>query len=127
MSTLDHQFCYFFDEQAFQPTDRPGFRKRVILGTNLELWFWRIDGGAIGSFLHRHEQQEQLGIIARGALNFRISADPDDQQRVTLHTGDVYLAPTNIWHGDSQFIGDDELNEVWILDVFSPPRTEAGS
>jgi hypothetical protein len=28
-----------------------------------------------------------------------------------------------VWHGDSVFIGDDELNEVWILDVFAPPRT----
>ncbi len=28
-----------------------------------------------------------------------------------------------MWHGDSIFIGDDEYGEVWILDVFAPPRT----
>ncbi|MEZ5251851.1 MAG: hypothetical protein R2713_22395 [Ilumatobacteraceae bacterium] len=27
-----------------------------------------------------------------------------------------------MWHGESIFIGDDEYDEVWILDVFSPPR-----
>ena len=42
---------------------------------------------------------------------------------MTLSAGDVYLANENVWHGDSNFIGDDELDEVWILDVFAPPRT----
>jgi hypothetical protein len=41
-----------------------------------------------------------------------------------LGPGEVYLAPRSVWHGDSVFIGDDELNEVWILDVFSPPRED---
>ena len=40
-----------------------------------------------------------------------------------LGPGDVYLAPPAVWHGESVFIGDDELNEVWILDVFAPPRS----
>jgi hypothetical protein len=40
-----------------------------------------------------------------------------------LQPGDVYLAPTSVWHGDSVFVGDDELDEVWILDVFAPPRS----
>ncbi len=123
----DPRYTYFFDDEAFQPTDRAGFRKRVILGEQLELWFWRIDGGAQGSVIHHHPTNEQLGIIMRGALDFRISQDKDDRQRTVLHAGDVYLAPTSVWHGDSVFIGDDELNEVWILDVFAPPRTGAGA
>ena len=90
--------------------------------SELELWFWRIAGGTGGSVLHNHDDNEQIGIIMRGALDFRIS-DPDDQRRTMLRAGDVYLANKNIWHGDSNFIGDDELNEVWILDVFAPPRT----
>jgi hypothetical protein len=40
-----------------------------------------------------------------------------------LREGDVYLAPPRVWHGDSVFIGDDEYGEVWILDVFAPPRS----
>jgi hypothetical protein len=118
----DPRYCYFFDDAEFQETDRPGFRRRVILGEHLELWFWRIAGGAEGSFLHNHESNEQLGIIMRGALDFRIG-EFDDHRRTTLHAGDVYLAGTSVWHGDSIFIGDDEYGEVWILDVFSPPRT----
>ena len=120
--TADPLYCYFFDEAAFVETDRPGFRRRIISGEHLELWFWRIAGGAAGSLIHQHQTNEQLGIIRRGALDFRISADRDDPQRVVLHEGDVYLAPVTVWHGDSVFIGDDELDEVWILDVFAPPR-----
>ncbi len=123
MSNLtDSNYCYFFDDEAFEETDRPGFRRRTIVGDNLELWFWRITSGAEGSVLHNHEANEQLGVIMRGALDFRIG-DPDDQTRRVLNAGDVYLAATNVWHGDSLFIGDDELGEVWILDVFAPPRT----
>ena len=117
-----NQYCYFFEDDAFEETDRPGFRKRVVLGEHLELWFWRITGGIGGSVLHNHAENEQIGIIMRGALDFRIG-DADDQTRTVLHEGDVYLANKNVWHGDSNFIGDDELNEVWILDVFAPPRS----
>ena len=123
MPSLAGNYTYFFDDDAFVEEGRPGFRKRVILGQNLELWFWRISGGATGSVLHNHDGNEQIGIIMRGALDFRIG-EPDDPQRHVLRAGDVYLAPMAVWHGDSNFIGDDELNEVWILDVFSPPRTQ---
>ncbi len=118
----DPRYLYFFDDAEFAETDRQGFRKRVILGEHLELWFWRIAGGAEGSFLHNHEANEQIGIIMRGSLDFRIG-DPDDPTRRVLSAGDVYLAPTSVWHGDSVFVGDDEYDEVWILDVFAPPRT----
>ena len=120
---LTNQYCYFYDDAEFNETDRPGFRRRVINGDLLQLVFWRITGGTTGSFLHHHVDQEQLGIIVRGTLDFRIG-EPDDKTRVVLSTGDVYLAPRSVWHGDSVFIGDDELDEVWILDVFSPPRED---
>ena len=119
----DNNYCYFLDDDAFVETDRAGFRRRIINGENLQLCFWRIAGGAGGSFLHNHEHNEQLGIIMRGALDFRIG-DVDDPARTVLRAGDVYLAPINIWHGDSVFIGDEEYDECWILDVFSPPRTD---
>ena len=119
---LPEHYCYFFDDDAFVEEGRPGFRRRIIVGDRLELWFWRIKGGTGGSVLHHHPEHEQIGIIVRGALDFRIG-DPESDRRVTLHAGDVYLAHENIWHGDSNFIGDDELDEVWILDVFAPPRS----
>jgi mannose-6-phosphate isomerase-like protein (cupin superfamily) len=121
---LANKYCYFFDDAEFRETDRAGFRRRVITGDTLQLCFWRIDGGATGSFLHRHIVEEQLGIVVRGALNFRIDDDPESTERVTLRAGEAYLAPRTVWHGDSEFIGDDELGECWILDVFSPPRDD---
>ena len=121
MNPVD-QYTFFFDDDLFVETDRPGFRRRVVVGDHLELWFWRIKGGAEGSILHVHDANEQLGIIMRGTLDFRIG-DTTDLTRKVLNTGDMYLAPATVWHGDSIFLGDDELDEVWILDVFSPPRT----
>jgi len=118
----DSRYTYFFDEDEFIETDRAGFRRRVVVGDHLELWFWRIKGGAEGSFMHQHDVNEQLGIIMRGTLDFRIG-EPEDATRRVLSAGDVYVAPPTVWHGDSVFVGDDELGEVWILDIFSPPRT----
>lgn len=118
-----NDYCHFYDDEAFAETERPGFRHRVITGNDLQLCFWRIKGGATGSVLHHHTEHEQLGIIVRGGLDFRIG-EPDDEQRVVLGEGDVYLAPRSVWHGDSIFLGDDEYGECWILDVFAPPRPE---
>ncbi len=122
---LHDQYVYFFDDDEFIETDRDGFRRRVIIGDHLEFWFWRIKGGADGSVLHKHDSNEQLGVIMRGTLDFRIG-DAEDRTRRVLNTGDFYFAPATIWHGESLFIGDDELDEVWILDVFAPPRTMRG-
>jgi len=127
LDRLANQYCFFYDDDAFVETDRPGFRQRVVTGERLQMCFWRIRGGAEGSFLHRHLENEQLGVIVRGALDFRIGTEQDDQTRITLRAGDVYLAPFSVWHGDSVFIGDDEFGECWILDVFAPPREDLRS
>jgi hypothetical protein len=120
---LTDQYCYFLDDDEFQETDRPGFRRRVITGDLLQLCFWRIAGGATGSFLHKHDDHEQIGIVVRGALDFRIG-DADSEERVVLREHEVYLASRGVWHGDSVFVGDDEYGECWILDVFAPPRDD---
>ena len=120
---LQNQFCYFYDEAAFHDTDREGFRRRIITGDKLQLCFWRIKGGSSGSFLHKHDDHEQLGIIARGQLDFRIG-DEQVEERSVLGENECYLAPAGVWHGDSIFVGDDEYDECWILDVFSPPRDD---
>lgn len=124
LMNLANQYSYFFDEDAFTETDRPGFRRRVVTGENLQLCLWRIKGGTSGSYLHKHDDHEQLGVIVRGALDFRISDDDEEQDRVVLSTNDFYLAPPGVWHGDSVFVGDDEFDECWILDVFAPPRDD---
>ena len=121
---LANEYCHFFHDEEFRETDRPGFRRRVITGENLQLCFWRIKGGASGSFLHKHDDHEQLGIIVRGALDFRISPDQQDERRDVINSNQAYLAPPGVWHGDSVFVGDDEYDECWILDVFAPPRDD---
>lgn len=120
---LADQYCYFLEDEEFNETNREGFRRRVITGDNLQLCFWRIRGGSTGSFLHRHEDHEQLGVIVRGSLDFRIG-DEQSEDRVVLGENEVYLARPGVWHGDSVFIGDDEYDECWILDVFAPPRDD---
>lgn len=120
---LADQYCYFLEDEEFKETNREGFRRRVITGDNLQLCFWRIKGGSTGSFLHQHEDHEQLGVIVRGALDFRIG-DEQSEDRVVLGQNEVYLARPGVWHGDSVFIGDDEYDECWILDVFAPPRDD---
>ena len=121
---LQHAYCYFLEDDMFRETDRPGFRRRVVTGEHLQMCFWRIEGGAAGSFMHHHVENEQLGMVMRGGLDFRIGDDPGRDERVVLGAGEAYLAPKSVWHGDSIFIGDDELGECWILDVFSPPRAD---
>jgi uncharacterized RmlC-like cupin family protein len=121
---LANQYCHFLDDDAFLSTDRVGFRRRVITGDHLQLCFWRIADGADGSFIHRHDENEQLGVIVRGQLDFRIGDEENVEERVVLGPGDLYLAPRNVWHGDSKFIGDSEYGECWILDVFAPPRAD---
>ena len=123
MTKDDSRFLYFFDEENFQPTDRPGFRRSIVDGDEIQLCFWRIAGGSKGSFMHKHDDHEQLGIIFRGSLDFRIG-DKDSEERKVLKTGDVYVAPKGVWHGDSVFLGDEEFDECWILDLFSPPRDD---
>ena len=115
-------YCWFYDDDAFQETARPGFRRRVITGDQLQLCFWRIKGGATGSFMHKHDDHEQLGVIVRGKLDFRIGEE--DTDRVVVGENEVYLAPAGVLHGDSIFIGDDEYDECWILDVVAPPRDD---
>jgi len=62
-------------------------------------------------------------MVIRGSLDFRIGGQ-DVEERTVLGPGEIYLAPKGVWHGDSVFVGDDEYGEVWILDVFSPPRQD---
>jgi hypothetical protein len=62
-------------------------------------------------------------VIVRGKLDFRIG-DQESDDRVVLGENEIYLAHPGVWHGDSIFIGDDEFDECWILDVFAPPRDD---
>ena len=116
------QYCYFFDDDAFVETDRPG----SAAGHH------RRPAAAVVLAHHRRRRRlvpapprrtTSRSASSCAASSTSASATPTTSRRVMLGPGDVYLATTNVWHGDSNFIGDDEHDEVWILDVFAPPRT----
>ncbi len=112
----------FFDESAFKEV-RPGFRRRIMTGDDVMLCFWRIREGSGPTPYDNHPDNEQFGVILRGELDFRVNSE----ERVRLKAGDVYWAPKGCDHGDSQFFGDEEHGECWILDVFVPPRDDWGT
>jgi len=112
-------YVFFQDESAFREV-RPGFRRRIITGDQIMLCFWRIREGSGPTPYDNHPDNEQFGIVLAGKLDFRIGSD----ERVVLGPGDTYWAPKATDHGDSQFIGDSEHGETWILDLFVPPREE---
>ena len=57
-------------------------------------------------------------------INMTNPTQEDFEKIKTLNKGDVYIAPKGVWHGDSGFGGDDDLDECWILDIFTPPRDD---
>ncbi|HEC08452.1 MAG TPA: cupin domain-containing protein [Acidimicrobiales bacterium] len=110
-------YVYFYDEDEFEELG-PGRRLRIVNGEKLSLWFWRIRPQAGLSPIHHHDDHEQIGFIARGSLEFSIG---DDETQI-LGPGSFYLAPPGVPHGGSTFHPDPDLGEIWIIDVFSPPR-----
>lgn len=123
-ATSEH--VWFMDDEAFEETERPGFRRRIVTGQQLQLCLWRIRADATGSVLHRHPDHEQAGIVVRGGLTIRIG-DPETAPRATLGVGEMYVVPPGVWHGDSVFLGDADTDECWLMDVFVPPRQDWGT
>ena len=74
---LTDQYTFFFDDDLFVETDHPGFRRRVIIGDHLELWFWRIKGGDVVLF----DAASGLVVVDK-TLTAPIVHAPPDHQRV---------------------------------------------
>lgn len=115
----DNPYVFIDDDTAFKEV-RPGFRRRIIMGNDVMLCFWRIQEGSGPTPYDSHPDNEQFGIVLAGQLDFRVGSE----DREILSPGDVYWAPKGTDHGDSQFIGDSAHGETWILDLFVPPRAE---
>jgi hypothetical protein len=98
----------------------PGMRRRIFNGNGMSMAFWRIDSSTPRTPYAGHPDNEQFGLIIAGQLDFRLGSD----SRQLLGPGDVYYAPKDMPHGDSEFIGDASTGETWILDIFSPVREE---
>ncbi|HZB41996.1 MAG TPA: cupin domain-containing protein, partial [Ilumatobacter sp.] len=114
MPDLQHAYCYFLEDDKFVDTERPGFRRRVVTGDHLQMCFWRIAGGATGSFLHHHAENEQLGMVLRGSIRFRVGAEERN-----LGPGETWEIPSKTPHRAEA--GPDGAT---VLDIFAPPRSE---
>jgi quercetin dioxygenase-like cupin family protein len=85
---------------------------RSVHGERLTLAVVELEPGAIAEE-HSHEH-EQLGIVLRGSLLFRIGDEERD-----LKPGETWEIPSNTLH--RAVAGPDGAT---VLDVFSPPRSE---
>ena len=81
-------------------------------GERLTLAVVELDAGAIASE-HAHEN-EQLGIVLRGTMRFRVG----DEER-ELGPGGTWTIPANTPHEATA--GPDG---AVVIDVFAPPRTD---
>ena len=95
------QYCYFFDDDAFDETDRPGFRRRVIIGDDLSCGSGGSTGGADGLVPAPPRRTTSSSASSCAARSTSASARPRTTTRTVLDAGDVYLAPRSVWHGDS--------------------------
>ena len=115
----DDAEIWAYNANAFKEV-KPGMKRRIFNGNDMSLCFWRIDPTTPRTPYDGHPDNEQFGLIIAGQLDFRIGSD----QRQLLGPGDIYWAPKNMPHGDSEFIPDPRTGETWILDIFSPVREE---
>ena len=89
-----------------------GITARGVHGERLTLAVVELEPGAIAEE-HSHPH-EQLGIVLRGSILFRIGDEERD-----LRPGETWEIPSNTLH--RAVAGPDGAT---VLDVFAPPRTE---
>ena len=89
-----------------------GITARAVHGERLTLAVVELEPGAIAEE-HSHEH-EQLGLVLRGSLRFRIGAEERE-----LGPGETWEIPSNAPHRAEA--GPDGAT---VLDVFAPPRSE---
>ncbi len=89
-----------------------GITARAVHGDRLTLAVVELDPGAIAEE-HSHDH-EQLGMILRGSLRFRIGGEERE-----LGPGETWEIPSNTPHRAEA--GSDGAT---VLDLFAPPRSE---
>lgn len=90
----------------------PGIRRRTIThGANLYQMIAQLDAG---SRMPEHSHaQEQIAHVLRGRLRLIVEGVPHE-----VTAGESFYLASNVPHGAEV----DE--ETWVLDTFSPPRTD---
>jgi quercetin dioxygenase-like cupin family protein len=103
-----------FDDLRELPLRRiwDGINARLVNGERLSLGVVELDPGAVVQE-HRHEH-EQLGMVIRGAMRFRIG----DETR-ELGPGETWTIPSNIPHEATA-----GPEGAVVIDVFAPVRED---
>ena len=101
-----------FDDLAAIPPQQlfTGYLARAVHGEELTLAVVEIEPGA--ALPEHHHGNEQLGIVLRGSLTFRVG---DEERR--LEPGGIWSIPADTPHSAT---GGPE--GAVVLDVFAPPR-----
>jgi quercetin dioxygenase-like cupin family protein len=89
-----------------------GITARVISGERLSLGIVELDPGAVAR--EHHHEHEQLGMVIRGTITFRIG----DETR-ELGPGDTWTIPSNVPHEATA-----GPEGTVVLDVFAPVRED---
>lgn len=98
------------DDLDWEQVD-PDLKKKVIDGQQMTLT--RYSFGPGGRFPHHVHDQEQMTIVLRGGITFRIEGVPHE-----LRAGSVVVIPSDVPHSAEAGEGGAE-----VLSVVSPPRT----
>jgi len=87
-----------------------GLTARAVSGERITMAFVDLEPHAASA--DHHHENEQLGFVIRGSIEFRVGSDT----RV-LHAGDSYVIPSNVQH---QAVAGAE--GATVVDVFAPVR-----
>ena len=90
----------------------PGLAARAVFGERMTMAVVDLEPNAIAP--EHHHENEQLGFVIAGTLNFRVGGAEQ-----LLRAGDTYTIPSNVTHG-----GVAGPEGATVCDVFAPVRAE---
>jgi quercetin dioxygenase-like cupin family protein len=106
-----------FDDLSELPLQRiwDGVAARTVHGERISLGIVELDAGAVVP--EHHHEQEQLGMVLRGQIEFRIG-----EETKTLGPGETWTIPSNVPH---EVTAGPE--GAVAIDVFAPVRSDWAS
>lgn len=89
----------------------PGFRGKLVHGTEMSLVFWEVDAGS--EVPEHHHINEQIMHVIQGRFEFTLDGVSREYE-----AGDIVLIPAHAPHSGKA------LTACRLMDVFSPVREE---
>lgn len=97
------------------PTGRPGATRRAMSGEKISAVRMHCPADAVFGQSHHHHDNEQLLVIVRGEIHFRV-----DDDQFTARAGDMVFIPANAVHGATG-VGPEGCE---YYEIFSPARPD---